>query len=82
MNGTKPALASLGIIGPTVAVLSMVLAGSLGIEIDAETQQVLITQGTAVVTGIVAIVGSVVGFYGRWRANSRISGVVKTGEAS
>lgn len=79
MNETKPALTSLGMVGPAIGIIALLL-GAFGLTIDAETQAALTRDVTALVTYGVSLCSLVVGLYGRWRATKRVSGLVTPGE--
>jgi len=69
MNGeTKPALSSLGIVGPLVSVL-VLGAQLLGVNLG---------DPSGFTEMVVALIGSAVGIWGRVRATKRIAGVVNT----
>ena len=68
---TKPWYASKTIWGAIVTILSLLLSLK-GIKIDEQTKQLLIDQGTAMVTAVGAFVGSILAIYGRIKAEKRI----------
>jgi hypothetical protein len=53
--------------------LGSIIAAAFGIEIDEQTKKVLITQTTAVMSGIGALVGIVGGMIFRWKAKREIT---------
>lgn len=72
MNDTKPAIASLGIMGPVVSLIVMAvnqfwLKGNYITDADV----------TTIINEVAGIVAAVTGIYGRWKATKAISGVVK-----
>ncbi len=81
MDETKPAIRSLGMLAPAIGMVAMGLS-FFGFSISAEEQATL-SEGITTIVEKGFIVGTmVVGMWGRWRASSRISGVVSSGEAS
>jgi len=68
---TKPWYASKTIWGAIITVVSLLLS-LLGVQIDEQTRQVLIDQGTAMATAVGAFLGSVMAIYGRVKAQKRI----------
>ena len=72
---TKPAIKSLGVTGPLVAIL-VIVAGMLGVDVSADVAGVPETiAGT--IDNVVILSGIVVGIYGRLRASTLISGLFK-----
>lgn len=71
MLGTKPWYASKGIIGPIVTIAALV-AGFFGIDIDTQTQAVVVDELVAAASAIVAVVGAIVGIWGRVTATKVI----------
>ena len=65
---TKPWYTSKGVLGSVMTVASIVVAMIWGVQIDAETQQTIVTQ----VALIVGAVGSLVSLIGRLVATKRI----------
>jgi hypothetical protein len=68
---TKPWYASKTIWGAIVTIISLLLSLK-GIQIDEQTKQVLIDQGTAAITAVGTFIGSIVAVYGRIKAEKKI----------
>lgn len=71
MNGTKSALNSMGIMGPGIAILVLllnqfVLKGSIISDADV----------TSTIDAITSLVGLVAGIIGRWRASKVVDTIV------
>lgn len=71
MNGTKTAVTSLGIMGPGIAILVLllnqfVLKGSIISDADV----------TSTIDAITSLVGLVTGVIGRWRASKVVDTIV------
>ena len=62
LQGTKSAFASSGVI----------VGAIFGVEIDAETQALVLNQVTALITAASALFGAVVGIIGRIKATKKI----------
>ena len=65
-------LTSRGVLGPMLAIVAIGLAAN-GVEFSAESQTLLLGQLDAVVLAGVALVGSLVGIYGRVKARRPLS---------
>ena len=61
----KPALKAKGVLGPLVAIGALAAGAFFGVEIDEQTQQLLVGQAEALIVGGLALAGSIVGIYGR-----------------
>ena len=81
MNGTKPAILSIGMISGAIGVLVVIL-NMFGISITAEEQGQLADAINVTADKIIVLVTLIGTIYGRYRASSRISGVIKTKEAA
>ncbi len=68
---TKPWYASKTIWGAIVTIVSLLLSLK-GIQIDEKTKQLLIDQGTAAVTAVGTLIGSIMAIYGRIKAEKKI----------
>ncbi len=71
MNGTKPWWESKTIWGSIITVVA-VASGLFGIQIDAQTQGLLVDNITALVSAGGAIVGALLGIYGRVKADKKV----------
>lgn len=71
MYDTKPWYLSKGILGPLVTVLALI-AGAFGVKIDPATQGLIVDQVSGAITAVVALVGALVGIYGRITATTTI----------
>lgn len=71
MTDVKPWYLSKGVLGPLVTVLALA-AGLFGIKIDEATQALIVDQATGAITAAVALIGALVGIYGRVTATSQI----------
>ena len=65
-------LTSRGVMGPLFAIGAIVL-GAYGVEFNVENQALVLNQVDAVAVAVVALIGSVVGIYGRVKASGGIS---------
>lgn len=74
MDETKSAVTSLGIVGPAIALVTVVSQQYLGVDIS-DLTSVLPGAISKAVDDAMVIGGLVMGIYGRWRASSRISGI-------
>lgn len=68
---TKPWYLSKGILGPIVTVIALA-ASLLGYQIDAATQAVVVDQVVLAITTGTAVVGAIVGAWGRVVATKKI----------
>jgi uncharacterized membrane protein len=68
---TKPWWTSKTIWGAIITVLAVVL-GFFGVQVDAETQALLVDNAVAAATAITALVGVVLSIYGRIKADTKI----------
>ena len=71
MNGTKSWYASKGIIGPIITLIAL-LGGFFGVDIDVDTQAVIVDEITAAASAIAAVFGAAVGIWGRVTATKVI----------
>ena len=71
MNETKAWWQSKTIWGAIVTVASLALT-FFKVQIDPQTQQVLVNEVTAVVSAVGALVGTVLTIYGRFKATKKI----------
>jgi hypothetical protein len=67
----KPWWQSKGIVGPLVAILALVLS-FFGVKIDPATQGLIVDQAIAGLGAAVALLGSIVGIWGRVTASRPI----------
>ncbi|MGC5778819.1 hypothetical protein [Methylobacterium sp. NFXW15] len=70
-DATKPWYLSKGIIGSLLAIVA-VIAGFFGVKVDAGTQQVVADQLTTLLAAGAALLGSLLGLWGRVSATRRI----------
>lgn len=68
---TKPWYLSKSIIGSLLAIAA-VIAGFFGVKVDASTQQVVADQLTTLLAAGAALIGSLLGLWGRFSATQRI----------
>ncbi len=71
MNGTKPWWESKTIWGSIITVVA-VTTGLFGIQIDPQTQAVLVDNVTALMSAGGAIMGAILGIYGRVKADKKV----------
>lgn len=71
MDGVKSIFTSKTFWGALVAIASPVV-GYFGVDIDAETQELVVNQGVAIATAGMAIVGGVIAIVGRIKAKKTI----------
>ena len=72
---SKPAIKSLGIVGPVLAIL-VIVAGMFGVDISGDVAGVS-DRIAGIIDSGVALVGIAVGIYGRLTATKQISGLFK-----
>lgn len=79
----KSALASRGIIGPIITAVSLVLGALFGVEVDESTQaeiagqtEVIVNSTMAIVSAAGAVIGLVLGIWGRIKAAKPITSVL------
>jgi len=72
---SKPAIQSLGVVGPAIAIFVIVL-GMMGVDIANDVAGVPDRIAGIIDSGM-ALVGIAVGIYGRVTATKQISGLVK-----
>jgi len=78
MYSSKPAIKSLGITAPIIAILVIAL-GAFGVDISGDVAG-LPDKIAGVIDSVIAIAAIAVGIYGRVRAGVKISGVFKQPE--
>jgi len=71
MNETKPWYQSKTIIGGAVT-LAATVAAIFGVEVDEQTQAVIVDQGVAIGTAVATVIGGVLAIYGRLKASKGI----------
>lgn len=72
MDQIKPWYLSKGVIGPIIAMLSLLAGYLFGVKVDEATQAVLVDQIVATLATLFGLGGSALGIYGRIVATSRI----------
>jgi hypothetical protein len=71
MTEEKPWYLSKGVLGPLVAVVALI-AGAFGVKVDAATQALVVDQVIGAVSAGVALLGAIVGIWGRITATKVI----------
>ncbi len=66
-QNVKPWYASVGVIGPLVSILSLIM-GAIGYQVSAEDQEAIV----AIISGLISLLGAAFGIYGRVRATHAI----------